>query len=82
MSCDRGDENGSRALISMRCPLFRESSSNWIRCESHVPDSEIIEIRYKHESRCTKQKQIFCQNCYERCEHFRSWQHMKWIDDE
>lgn len=82
MSEGKRDEEGYRASISMRCPLFRACSSNWIRCESHVPDSEIVEIRYKHESRCIRQKQIFCEGCYERCEHYRSWLHMKWQDDE
>ena len=81
MSCDSRDEIGSRALVGMRCPLFRESSSNWIRCESHVPDSETIKIMYKHENRCTAQKQIFCEGCYERCEHYRSWLHMNWQEE-
>ena len=82
MSLDNRVEEGYRASISMRCPLFRACSSNWIRCESHVPDSEVVEIRYKHESRCTKQKAIFCEGCYERCEHYRSYLHMKWRDED
>ena len=82
MNSENREEAGSRALISILCPLFRACSSNWIKCESHVPDSEVVEIRFKHESRCTKQKQIFCGDCYERCEHYRSWLHMKWTDEE
>ena len=80
MSCENREGEGNRALISMRCPLFRACSSNWIRCESHVPDSEIVEIRFKHESRCATQKKIFCENMYERCEHYQSYIHMKWED--
>ena len=79
---DSREETGYRASISMRCPLFKACSPNWIRCESHVPDSEVVEIRFRHESRCSKQKRIFCEGCYERCEHYRSWKHMKWEDEE
>lgn len=73
---------GTAESISTLCPLFRAASQNWIRCESHVPDSETVEIRFRHESRCSKQKRIFCEGCYERCEHYLSWRHMKWEEDE
>ncbi len=73
---------GNNESISTLCPLFKASNANWIRCESHVPDSETVEIRYAHASRCRAQRTIFCEGCYQRCEHYRSYIHMKWPEDE
>ena len=73
-----GDTEGKLVL----CPLFRAfGSSNgqsWIRCESHVPDSNTVEIRYRNMERFKEQREIFCKGCYQRCEHYQAWLHMKW----
>ena len=75
---DAGNTDGEAVL----CPLFRAFDNSWIRCESHIPDSETVEIRYSNTHRCEMQRKTFCEGCYKRCEHYRSWLHMKWIDDE
>ena len=55
-----GDMEGKMVL----CPLFKAfGSSNgqsWIRCESHVPDSNTVEIRYRNMEQCRIQRETFC----------------------
>lgn len=74
-----GNTNGEAAM----CPLFKAFTPNTIRCESHVPESQTIEIRYANTKNCEKQRQIYCEgNNWERCEHYLAWVHMKWLDEE
>ena len=75
-----GDTVGKAVL----CPLYKSNDFNhsWIRCESHIPDSQIVEIRYANTHRCEEQMHIFCEGCYKRCEHYRAWKHLKWMDEE
>lgn len=62
------------------CPLFREFTKNTIRCESHVPDSNTIEIRYRDVKKCETQKKLYCEGNWKRCEHYLAWRHMRWED--
>ena len=75
-------ECGNTEGEAVLCPLFKSFTTNTIRCESHVPDSEVVEIRYSSTHRCEDQRKIFCEGCWKRCEHYRAWEHMKWIDDD
>lgn len=71
-----GNTDGENVL----CPLFKSFTEHTIRCDSHVPDSNAIEIRYRDTKKCNTQRKIFCEGCWERCEHYRSWYHMRWED--
>ena len=75
---ERGNTDGEAVL----CPLFKNFTAYTIRCESHIPDSETVEIRYSNSKRCEEQRKIFCEGCWKRCEQYRSWLHMKWEDAE
>ena len=76
----KGSEN--QAGEAILCPLFRAFTPNTIRCESHVPDSQTVEIRYSDTKKCENQRKIFCEGCWKRCEHYLSWYHLKWRDIE
>jgi len=73
-----GNTEGEAVL----CPLFKSFTANTIRCESHVPDSETVELRYSDTKKCAMQRKIFCEGVWKRCEHYQSWVHMKWEDTE
>jgi hypothetical protein len=30
---------------------------------------------------CRKQRKMFCEGCWDRCEHYLSWKHFNWEDD-
>lgn len=62
------------------CPLFKAFTGNEIRCESHVPDSSVVVIRYRDVKKCDKQRRIYCEENWERCEHYLAWRHMRWED--
>ena len=71
-----------RGADHILCPCFRAHSDREILCESHVPDSKTILIKFDSEHKKKQQQHIFCEGCYTRCEHYRSVQHFKWPDDE
>ena len=75
------DGYGSTEDESVLCPLFRACTPHTIRCERHVPDSNTIEICYQNQQRCEKQKKIYCEGNWKRCEHYVSWLHMRWEDE-
>ena len=79
MSRKKGMKTESEAIL---CPLFREFSASTIKCESHLPDSETVEFRYSDTARCKTQRTVFCEGIWKRCEHYRSWMHMKWSDED
>lgn len=62
------------------CPCFRASGEKEIWCESHVPESSGVVIRYRNAGTLKKQIEIYCKQNYQRCEHFLSVKHMKWED--
>jgi hypothetical protein len=71
-----------RGADHILCPCFRAHSDREILCESHVPDSKTILMKFDSEHKKKQQQHIFCEGCYTRCEHYRSVQHFKWPDDE
>lgn len=73
---------GNRDGEAILCPLFKEFTASTIRCISHVPDSETVEIRYSSTQRCKRQREIFCEGCWKRCEHYQSWEHWNWSEEE
>lgn len=74
-------ECGNTEGEAVLCPLFKAFTPNTIRCESHVPESNIVEIRYRDTEKCDKQRKLFYEGEWKRCEHYRSWLHMKWEDE-
>ena len=64
----------------MLCPAFRGCTEYEIRCESHIPESSSVVIRYTNNRLCEKQKRLFCEGEYKRCEHYITLKHMKWDD--
>lgn len=75
-------ECGNTEGESVLCPLFKAYTQNSIICESHVPDSITIQIRYGTESRkCETQRRLYCEGNWKRCEHYLAWRHLKWIDE-
>lgn len=74
-----GNRNRAESVL---CPLFRAYRQNGIRCASHVPESSTVEICYQNSAACEKQRKLFCEGEWQRCEHYRSWEHMNWIDEE
>ena len=75
-------ECGNTEGEAVLCPLFKAFTNSTIRCESHVPDSQTGEIRYASTKKCEFQRKTFCEGCWERCEHYRSWEHWNWNDEE
>ena len=71
-----GNAEGEAVL----CPLFKAVTPNEIRCESHVPDSSVIAIRYRDIKACEKQRRLYCEENWQRCEHYIAWKHMRWED--
>ena len=71
---------GNAAAQNVLCPLFRAVTQNEIRCESHVPESKVIAIQYRSAESCEKQRRIYCEENWERCEHYLAWKHMRWED--
>jgi hypothetical protein len=63
------------------CPLFKSFNANEIRCASHVPDASSVVIKYRRADACETQRKIFCEREWKRCEHYRSWKHMRWDDE-
>ena len=69
-----GNAEGENIL----CPLFRAVTPTEIRCESHVPESSIIAIRYRNAAMCEKQRRLYCEENWKRCEHYLAWKHLRW----
>ena len=74
--------HGNRDSEYILCPLYRCYTSNTIRCESHVPEADVMELKYWDAKKCEKQRKLYCEGNWKRCEHYISWKHMNWIDDE
>jgi len=75
------DGLSGRAADYILCPFFRAHNEKEILCEGHVPGSKTI-IRFNTVAEKKKQQTIFCEGCYERCEHFQAVKHFTWPDDE
>ena len=77
----KGEYENRERTESILCPLFRAYRNNGIRCESHIPESSTIEICYTNTAACEKQRKLYCEGNWKRCEHYLSWLHMKWQDE-
>lgn len=75
-------ECGNTEGEAVLCPLFKSFTPNTIRCDSHMPGSNAVEFRFRDQKKCEMQRKIFCEGCWERCEQYRSWYHMKWAEDD
>ena len=64
------------------CPLFVGTKEREIHCLPHVPDSRRTAVIFETPEGMRKQKRIFCEGCFERCEHYLSWKHFQWVEDE
>lgn len=65
-----------------RCPLHIAWRDDEIMCRPALPDSAATVHRYQNMETASKQKEIFCSGCYERCEHYQAWKHFNWQDEE
>ena len=63
------------------CPLWKSFNSHEIRCESHVPDSSSVVLKYRDEKACEQQRKIFCEGCFKRCEQYRTVMHFNWPEE-
>lgn len=72
----RPNDNGEKVL----CPCFRATGKCEIWCESHVPESNQVVIKYRNAEAQKKQIKLYCECNYKRCEHYLSVKHMKWED--
>ena len=74
-------ESGNREGENVLCPLFIAFCENEIRCHPHVPEACATIIRYNEKNACYKQRDLYCQGEWERCEHFKTWKHWMWEDE-
>ena len=73
---------GNRDGENVLCPLFVAYSENEIRCHALIPDSSATIHRYGDRRACWGQRKMYCEGNYKRCEHYLSWLHFRWEDDE
>ena len=74
-------ETGNRDGENVLCPLFVAFTENELRCESHVPGANAVRLAYGDREECRKQRKLFCEGEWERCEHYLAWKHFRWEDD-
>ena len=72
----------SRAGEYVLCPIFIANTKNEIQCQAHLPDSSSTVHKYSNEQMCRRQRTMFCEGCWERCEHYLSWRHFRWEEEE
>ena len=70
-----------RGADHILCPYFKAHSEREILCESHVPDSKSILMKFDSEHKKKNQQRIFCEGEYKRCEHYLSVKHFRWDED-
>ena len=75
-------KRGNRWGEDVLCPLFVSFSDYEIKCQSHMPDASSTVIKYSNLNYCKTQRSVFCEGCWERCEHYRTWKHFRWEEDE
>ena len=74
-------ETGNREGENVLCPLFIAFTENELRCESHVPEANAAIMRYGDREACRRQRRLYCEGDWKRCEHFLAWKHFRWEDD-
>ncbi len=72
----------TRHAEDIRCPLFVAESERDILCESHMMDAKVTIIRYRTGKDKAIQRACFCEGAYEKCEHYVSWKHWRWEDED
>jgi hypothetical protein len=67
---------------NVQCPFYRasERKGGYIRCEGIAGARNVLLI-YRSERQRIKQMEIFCQNCYDRCEIYRAIVESKGLED-
>lgn len=51
---------------TINCPLWKSFTDYEIRCESHVPDSSSVILKYRDAKACEIQRKTFCEKCWKR----------------
>lgn len=64
------------------CPLYIAHTDHEIRCQAHVPDATATILRYSDMGRCQAQRKTYCEGCWKRCEHYLTWIHFRWEEEE
>ena len=72
-----GNTEGENIL----CPLFKNVTGNEIWCQSHIPECFYTVHRYRNNETCAKQKRIYCEENWQRCEHYLAWEHFRWTEE-
>ena len=65
-----------------RCPLHLAYRENEIMCKSHLPGSTACIHHYADPEESRKQQELYCNANYQRCEHYLSWKHFVWEDED
>lgn len=67
----------------VKCPLYLGHTEADINCQPHVGDSKWVAIHYATPELRKRQQKTYCETlCFSRCEHYLSWKHFAWEDDE
>ena len=74
------DGMSGRGANHIKCPYYIAHSDREILCEGHIPDSRIT-IKFRSDKQKAQQQHIFCEGCFERCEHYLTVKHFRWEDD-
>lgn len=75
------DGLNGRGSDDIKCPYWHAHNNREILCESHIPDSRIV-FKFDSDKKKKIQQRIFCEGCYERCEHYITVTHFKWPEDK
>ena len=70
-----------RSAQYIRCPYFIAHSERAILCNGVIPGTR-TEHKFKYAAEKTKQQNIFCEGCYEKCEHHIAVKHFNWEEEE
>ena len=73
---------GNRDGENVLCPLYVSFTDNEIRCQAHLPEANATIHRYANKAACRRQRNICCENCWERCEHYLAWKHFQWREED
>lgn len=78
----RRDQMRREAEMVM-CPLYVGHTEKDINCQSHVGDAKWTTQHYETPQLRLTQQRTFCETrCFKRCEHYLSWKHFAWQEDE
>ena len=64
------------------CPLYVAHTDNEIRRKPTFPETVATRYRYKTRDSCASQRKLYCEGCWKRCEHYLTWVHFRWEDEE